>query len=284
MKKTLLFLFAICFVLGCSSDGDDTSQGESLNIKKFTTTYLIDNNGANYDAETTYLFDTFGKITSIKKIEFDRDYEELLAYTYNNSGKLLTIERNSNDNFFYEMVYEYSDDNTIETINYINNDGEMLHFLNFEYQNSEVVINEPLINTVLKYNQQNKLIEKESIAEGHTSIIFFSNINNNITNINFSNDQNSYFEDVFTYNEEINPLYPIYKEHFFSLPRSHNNLLVFKDFFSQKNYVSYSRISDSGEVIFSETRTFEYNENNLPVSGEVRVDGVLYRELTYEYY
>lgn len=291
--KRILFLFtASLWLLACSND--DVNNGpdgpQELQIKKFVNTG-VDANGTPTGASTEYFFDENGTFTQKKIVDTYWNETEITNYTYNQVGQFTEIQTTSlPSNLYLSRKFYYDSQNRLDSITNAYNEEPHRRFFHLTYgQNKIEITDQHFFNGLRVFNYNNLILSSIDIFyEGHPiseQIITYDSANN-ITERSFTgSDWGLPKNHTYLYDDKINPLYPYFNERPSNLLGEHRfDLNHCKLFFSPNNCTSEVVESSEPELTGTFTKTFQYNNNDYPISAIVKRDGVLIEEWTYEYY
>jgi len=295
MKNTLLFLFASLLFIGCSNDPDDTVQEEQeeqaieFKIKTFKIDYT------DSSETTTFSFDENGRKT---KTTFNREDGETseYQYIYNDDGKFKRMINLYDEGLriVWKFDFEYQSDGKISRIGYVENPENLTipstNYEEFMYVDNKIITDNPqfFYESELTFNQENKLILYEVASHWVSSKVSYEYIGNNLVTIkdlgSMDEARTTY---TITYDNELNPLYPDFKNnldvYLYSLPVALFKVMRNMNHFSENNFTKIEITSANGNTQIIEKETL-YNEAGYPISAMVSTDGILSSELTYEYY
>lgn len=292
--KHILFLFTASLLLFACSNDDENQQSEEQNtfkIKKLSKTFYVED-GTSYRLD--YFYDESGKSTKWVQDYYDDDALFHDTYLYNDLGQILESKTtNINENRIIRTIsYVYDTSNRISKVIYTSSDGTTITS-NLTYENNTVFLEDDLGgNKKLIFSEDGKLMETVSNSSEprngtvKETIIYSGNL---ITSIHYdySRGDGSSEDYIYEYDTKTNPLF----ENFNNNINNHlydyrGSLKSFKTDFSAKNFtkVKFTSTLPDPNLNYTDVFTTQYNEQNFPVSAEVKRNGVLFEELTYEYY
>lgn len=295
--KTKLFLIAVSLLfLACSNDDDNsTPQPQELKIKKFIA-IRTDSNGNPSGDKTEYLFNENGILVQKKIDAAISDYTEIINYSYNQLGQLTESNRTFvGVNYNRKLGYFYDTANNLDYIteSFEGQTPEIYFDLTHDPNKTSIEYQSPGFYDYLNYSDNTLMsIDKLYDLGGNSTENLVYDSSSNILKrpkVMFSGifgDPETYVENDYTYDNKINPLYHSYNTEPLNLLGQYwFNLDYWKPFLSPNNFITetYTNTQDP-QGNYTLSRTFQYNENGYPISAIVKKDGVLFEELTYEYY
>ncbi len=292
MKRILILFTASLLFLSCSNDDNNNPEASQELIIKKLTSIRIDANGTPNGNSTVFLFNEDGTLSQKKEDETNSNYTRITNYTYNQLGQLtesyMTFE-GVNTSRILTYFYDSTDklDYITESLDGV--DPDIYYQLRYEPNKITVIPQLSGFRDYLNYSN-NILTSIDRVTDlGGSSTEVISNRGSNITkretngttgpNNDFSTNQS------YQYDDKTNPLYPSFSENPLNLLGENRfNLDQIKLFFSNNNITSEVSTSTLTEHNYTFTKTYQYNEAGYPTSAIVKKDGVLFEELTYEYY
>ncbi|GHC47885.1 hypothetical protein [Ulvibacter litoralis] len=294
MRHAILLISAIFLLLSCSNNDNDAVQEEQiseLKIKKFRITHFDETTGL--PGHNDYYFDEDAKLTKIHVIHYDGIDGVIDNISYNASGQLTRNDRNTIDQgvseLSYYFEYLYNSDNKLEQIQEYDANGNENRIMEVIHYQDSIQVHKDLASTSevissFKFSPANLLTK--TITKAHESLYpthqDYTYDGANLINIHTEDFYTSEISDqYYQHDDKINPLHLVlmesYRQHIID---NFGLYLLPKEYlYSENNTTHYQSTFDSDQVT-----TYRYNNLDYPISAEVKIDGNLYRELTYEYY
>jgi len=292
--KHFIFLFTVSLLLlGCSNDDENPQSDEqnaTLKIKKYTS-ISFDENGTPNGHMIEYYFDESGKKT--KDHIIDDFGDKTWEYTYNSMGQVTKKSRKYLD-YPIDIVesYIYNSENKLQKL-YIDSDnnGVVEDSLIFTYQKNQINAqwhtpgqerkefnyNNDGVLTSIKHLYDLGVIRDEIIQYGASSNI--SQIN--LTTESSSSETNHKYE----YDGKVNPFYKEFHDFYFNIVWRDGGLFSSHSlFFSPNNFKKTTFTSSDSSDNYTVITTYDYKNSNYPLSSETKLNGVLQRQGSYEYY
>ena len=285
MKKIFLLLFTVIF-LSCSSDdsnNEEQSGNVDLHISKLTET----NNGytfIRYYNEDGTIIKELGM--NVGDNEDDRPYT---LYAYDNQQNLKSLKfYSANDEFIRDYrIYEYDNNNKLIKLTDYGDGSHDPYVTTFTYSTNRVDFEESITEKIgsIIFDSKGRIIETnhQSSPSGLTTHFIEYNEDNQVLKITKPEG------DAYTYeiSDTENPMF----QYFISKPMQY--MLAEHDLYDidftfdtsySKNNVTKFIVSYNNYPVGIEETTFQYNNNNYPISSTTnRINGSII-ERTFEYY
>ncbi|WP_026451381.1 hypothetical protein [Aequorivita capsosiphonis] len=285
MKKIFLFLFTLVLI-SCSSDdspSEEQSGDEDLHISKLTE-ISNDRVSIRYYNEDGTIIKELGM--NVGDNEDDRFYTR---YEYDNQQNLKSLKfYSANDEFIRDYrTYEYDSSNRLIKLIDFGDGAHDPYITSFVYSNNRVDFEETITEKVgsILFDINGRITETrhQSSPSGLTIHFISYNSDNQVTEISQPSGTSYTFET----NTTTNPLF----QFFISKPMQYmltEHYLYDIDFtfdtsYSVNNVTKFIESQNNFPVGTEET-TFQFNNNNYPISSTtIRVNGSII-ERTFEYY
>lgn len=295
-KKYIILFLSLVTAFGCSSDDTTTiEQGQEqeeeqeqdddevvLRISKLTEIHRENTFIRYYNEDGTVL----------KELRIfdggDEDDKPYSLYTYNNQQNLESIKFYSeNDEFVRNhRIYEYNSNNQLTKLTDYGDGTHEPYHTNFTYSANRVNFEEAETerSAYIKFDDQGKIVETYHQSGSNFYITnFIKYEGNQVSEISQFNGKKYVFETV----DSPNPLFQFFikkpMQYILTEHYTYDLDFTFDTSYSIHNVVKISESFDNTALGTEET-TFQYNENNYPVSSTtMRKDGSMI-ERTFEYH
>ncbi|MCG2430742.1 hypothetical protein [Aequorivita xiaoshiensis] len=288
-----LFILAMCFsVLACSDDENQQDDDQiTFKIKKLTKTFY-EENGTSQAYKLEYLYDESGKRRKVLSESFLNGQKTQQDFSYNERNQILESKTTdiTQNRVIRTVSYLYNNSNKISTVKFESSDGSVITS-NFTYINNSVFIEDNIgANKELIFNDAGKLLKTITFISNPVPNTITETINysgNLITSINYEYSRGSITsqEYIYEYDNKTNPFYEHFNENISNFIYNFTGTMKsYKTEFSAKNFTKVTYTSSVAVSDYTDVFTTKYNEQGFPTNAEVKRNGVLFEELTYEYY
>tara|TARA_R110001632_G_scaffold18712_4_gene57594 strand:- start:385 stop:1143 length:759 start_codon:yes stop_codon:yes gene_type:complete len=250
MKKYLILFFIASLTLSCSSNSTDSNDIDDSVDASTKTPVSVQFTGQNIGLD-------------------------LLVFTYNNNGKLLTAEDNSIN---YVQEYVYSGDRLTGIKNYTNNvlGSQDVYEYNNGLVSKMLSYNSNILTRTRTYTYSNGVVQ--SYADDYTNPIRVDEIwdyeyNQTDNSVKRTNRNSSQTYEITTYDQNKRPFYNLPSRkllHKASGNTNSNNIVKIESYFN-------------GSIVSTRTYANTYDSDNFLTSVSIMRNGTIDRTETYTY-